>query len=155
MWVWPSAGGSCCPQSFGRCCPSQANVHDLRNCKWLFIHTFSVRHIIIRIMGHKIILSKVKLCNLRKHILKTLAHMAEDPLTREMLWIPFTVPQLLSAGVYNTQLFNYMLGVVHIPWWNNEQTTNRSRLTDLVRRSHWHTHPSLGRSSLHSCHIDP
>ena len=42
-------------------------------------------------MGHKIILSRVKLCNLNKHVLKTLAHMAGDLLTREMLWIPFSL----------------------------------------------------------------
>ncbi len=57
----------------------------------------------------------------KQHILKTLAHMAGDPLTREMLWIPFTVPQLFSAGAYNTHLFNYVRGVVHIPWRKAEQ----------------------------------
>ncbi len=50
-------------------------------------------------MGHKIILSKVKLQTKQTH---TLAHMAGDPLTCEILWIPFTVPQLFSAGAYNT-----------------------------------------------------
>ncbi len=79
-------------------------------------NSFSIRHICIRTMGHKILLSKVKLYNLSKHILKTLAHMAGDPLTRETLWIPFTVPQLFSAGAYNTHLFNYMRGVAIVQY---------------------------------------
>ncbi len=69
----------------------------------------------MRTVEQKIILSKV-ITRQSKHILKTLAHMAGDPLTGEMLWIPFTVPLLFSAGASNTHLFNYMRRVVRIPW---------------------------------------
>ncbi len=60
-------------------------------------------------MGHKIILSKAKLQSKQTHILNTLAHMAGDPLTREMLWMPPFIGSFSSSGVAKNKVNYYAL----------------------------------------------